>query len=124
MWSISQPATWSPSARTWRIGRLHRSVCRRFPAIWLGGILIAPSNTVNLTFGFNVMLTAFAAAIMGGFGRLGGTVLAAIALGLIQQVLGGYFLPDYADQLPFVAMLIAIVARPKGVLGMTRKARV
>lgn len=90
----------------------------------LGGILIAPSNTVNLTFGFNVMLTAFAAAIMGGFGSLGGTALAAIALGLIQQVLGGYFLPDYADQLPFVAMLIAIVARPKGVLGMTRKARV
>lgn len=90
----------------------------------LGGILVAPSSTVNLTFGFSVMLTAFAAAIMGGFGSLIGTALAAVALGVVQQLGGGYLFPDYADQLPFVAMLIAIVARPKGLAGATRKARV
>lgn len=90
----------------------------------LGGILVAPSSTVNLTFGFSVMLTAFAAAIMGGFGSLVGTALAAVALGIVQQLGGGYLFPDYADQLPFVAMLIAIVARPKGLAGATRKARV
>jgi branched-chain amino acid transport system permease protein len=90
----------------------------------LGGILIAPSSTVNLTFGFSIMLTAFAAAIMGGFGSLIGTAVAAVALGVVQQVGGGYLFPDYADQLPFIAMLIAIVARPKGLAGATRKARV
>jgi ribose/xylose/arabinose/galactoside ABC-type transport system permease subunit len=31
----------------------------------LGGILVAPSGTVNLTFGFGVMLTSFSAAILG-----------------------------------------------------------
>jgi len=90
----------------------------------LGGILVAPSSTVNLTFGFSIMLTAFAAAIMGGFGSLIGTAVAAVALGIVQQVGGGYLFPDYADQLPFIAMLIAIVARPKGLAGATRKARV
>lgn len=90
----------------------------------LGGILIAPSSTVNLTFGFSIMLTAFAAAIMGGFGSLVGTAVAAVVLGVVQQVGGGYFFPDYADQLPFVAMLIAIVARPKGLASANRKARV
>ena len=79
---------------------------------------------MNLTFGFGVMLTSFSAAILGGFGSIGGTAAAAVVLGLVQQLAGGYLVPSYADQLPYVVMLVAIVARPKGLLGATRKARV
>jgi branched-chain amino acid transport system permease protein len=70
------------------------------------------------------MLTAFAAAIIGGFGSLGGTVWAALALGLVQQLVGGYIFTDYASILPFVVMFIAIVLRPKGIVSAGRKVRV
>jgi branched-chain amino acid transport system permease protein len=88
------------------------------------GLLLGPTNGVDLTFGFNIMLVAFAAAVIGGFGSLWGTTVAALAIGFLQQLLGGYIFTDYADTLPFVAMLIAVVARPKGVLSATRLVRV
>src|SRR5699024_8973776 len=37
----------------------------------LAGLLIAPGSAVTPELGFNPMLFAFAAAILGGFGRIG-----------------------------------------------------
>jgi branched-chain amino acid transport system permease protein len=90
----------------------------------LGGILITPLTSVTIDFGFNTLLTAFAAAIIGGFGSLGGTAAAALAIGLLQQLVGGYILTNYSDLLPFLAILVAVVIRPKGVLGTIRNVRV
>ena len=45
--------------------------------------------------GFNVMLLGFAAAVLGGFGSIGGVVVGGIAIGLVEQLLGGYVLRDY-----------------------------
>ena len=58
----------------------------------LAGILIAPLSSVDLTLGFNVMLTAFAAAILGGFGSLTGVIVGSLIIGLVQQLVGGYVL--------------------------------
>lgn len=90
----------------------------------IAGLLYAPTNGVDLTFGFNIMLVAFAAAVIGGFGSLGGTTAAALGIGFLQQLVGGYIFTNFADVLPFVAMLIAVVLRPKGVLSATRLVRV
>ena len=90
----------------------------------IAGLLYGPTNGVNLTFGFDILLVAFAAAVIGGFGSLGGTTAAALGIGFLQQLVGGYVFTDFADVLPFVAMLIAVVLRPKGVLSATRLVRV
>jgi branched-chain amino acid transport system permease protein len=82
----------------------------------LAGILIAPLTTVNLTFGFDLMLSAFAAAVLGGFGSLGGVVIGALIVGLVQQLVGGYIFTNYASTLPFILMLIVIAVRPSGIL--------
>ena len=49
-----------------------------------------PLGVVDLNFGFNVMLLGFAAAVLGGFGSIGGVVAGGIAIGLVEQLLGGY----------------------------------
>ena len=90
----------------------------------IGGLLITPLTSVTLTFGFNIMLSAFAAAILGGFGNLAGTAAAAVGLGLVQQLVGGYVLTEYSVVLPYVVILLAVVLRPQGLLGMTRQSRV
>jgi branched-chain amino acid transport system permease protein len=80
----------------------------------LAGILIAPLSSVDLTLGFNVMLTAFAAAILGGFGSLTGVIVGSLIIGLVQQLVGGYVLSGYSAALPFIVMLAIMIIQPNG----------
>ncbi len=89
----------------------------------LAGVLIAPTRAVSIDFGFGPMLYAFAAAILGGMGSIGGVVVGAVAIGLVQQLGGGYLSPDYAEIYPFVLMLAVIALRPQGLFGSEAGAR-
>jgi branched-chain amino acid transport system permease protein len=86
----------------------------------LAGILVAPLGAVDLNFGFGLMVTAFAAAVLGGFGSLGGVVVGALVIGLIQQLVGGYLLPDYAATFPAIVLFVVIAVRPEGLVNLTR----
>ncbi|HEU0172225.1 MAG TPA: branched-chain amino acid ABC transporter permease [Acidimicrobiales bacterium] len=89
----------------------------------LAGVLIAPTRAVTIDFGFSPMLYAFAAAILGGMGSIAGVVVGAVAIGLVQQLGGGYLSPDYAEIYPFVLMLAVIALRPQGLFGNEAGAR-
>lgn len=84
----------------------------------LAGILVAPLSVVDLNFGFSLMVTAFAVAVLGGFGSFGGVVLGALAIGLVQQLVGGYLWPGYADLLPYILMFAVIAVRPEGIVAV------
>jgi len=81
----------------------------------LAGVLVAPLVPVDLNFGFALMFGAFAAAVLGGFGNFGGTVLAGMLLGLVEQVFGGYVGRDYKAAYPFILMVLVIAVRPQGI---------
>lgn len=83
----------------------------------LCGLLVAPLSSVELTLGFAIMLNAFAAMILGGFGSVSGVVIAAFLIGMIERVLGGYVLTDYSSAFPFLFMIAAIAYRPEGLFG-------
>ncbi len=83
----------------------------------LAGLLIAPLGGVELTLGFGVMLNSFAAMIIGGFGSLRGVAVAAVMIGLLERLVGGYFLTEYSEGLPFIFMILAIAVRPEGLFG-------
>ena len=83
----------------------------------LAGVLVAPLATLDLNFGFTLMLGAFAAAVIGGFGSLGGACLGGLLVGLLQYLVGGYVLQDIAAVLPFIAMLAILALRPQGLVG-------
>lgn len=80
----------------------------------LAGILLAPLGSVDLTLGFNYMLLGFAAAVLGGFGSIGGVVVGGIAIGLVENLFGGYVLRDFKATFPFILMLVVIAWRPQG----------
>ncbi len=86
----------------------------------LAGILVAPLGAVDLNFGFGLMVTAFAAAVLGGFGSLPGVVLGALVIGLIQQLVGGYVLTNYAGTFPAIVLFAVIAIRPEGLLRISR----
>jgi branched-chain amino acid transport system permease protein len=89
----------------------------------LAGVLIAPLISVSLTFGFDLMLAAFIAAIAAGFGSIGGTILAALLVGFIQQVIGAYWLQSWASTLPYVALLLILFVRPQGLFTSLSRSR-
>jgi branched-chain amino acid transport system permease protein len=86
----------------------------------LAGILVGPLSAVDLNFGFSLMVTAFAAAVIGGFGSLGGVLIGALVIGLVQQLVGGYLWPEYADLLPYILMFVVIALRPEGLVAVER----
>lgn len=75
--------------------------------------------------GFLLGLKAFAAAVLGGIGNLGGAVLGGLLLGVIESFGAGYigwltagFLGShYQDVFAFVVLIIVLVLRPSGLLG-------
>jgi branched-chain amino acid transport system permease protein len=83
----------------------------------LCGTLIAPLSAAELTLGFGVMLSAFGAMVIGGFGSIGGVVLAGLLIGIVERLVGGYVLEDYRSALPFLVMIAAIAVRPEGFFG-------
>jgi len=97
----------------------------------LAGVLFAPLGAVDLNFGFQVMLLGFAAAVLGGFGSIGGVVAGGIAIGLTEQLFGGWFLSDvvnspltdYKRVYPFLLMILVIALRPQGLFGRAQARR-
>jgi branched-chain amino acid transport system permease protein len=82
----------------------------------VAGILVAPLSALDLNFGFVLMVSAFAAAVLGGFGSLVGVVLGGLAVGLLQQLVGGYLLPDYASTVPLAVIFVVLAFRPEGLV--------
>ena len=54
------------------------------------GVLIAPINYVQVQMGIGILIKAFAAAVVGGFGSLPGAVLGGLLVGVIESLGAGY----------------------------------
>jgi len=80
----------------------------------LAGVLIAPVGGIDLHFGFLIMLGGFYAAILGGFGSLGGVVVGGFMIGFAQYVIGSYWWVDYQQVLPFILLIGIIAVKPTG----------
>ena len=89
----------------------------------LGGVLVAPTLTVSPQLGFTLLLSSFAATVLGGFDRMGATVLAAFGIAIVQQMAAGYVSADYVEAYPYLILLIALVLRPSGLFGEVVRVR-
>ncbi len=78
---------------------------------------IAPLYNLQPTMGQLVIVKAFAAVIMGGFGNVTGAIVAAAVLGVVEALTIGYVTSDYADVLVFGVMLLTLLFRPQGLFG-------
>ncbi len=59
----------------------------------------------------------FAITVLGGMGSIGGTLVAAIILGVIESLMGTFFGPSWALAASFGILLIALAVRPAGLFG-------
>ena len=87
------------------------------------GLLVAPTLSVTPDLGFSLLLGSFAAIVLGGFDRIGGTVVAAIAISIATQMATGYISPNYSEAYPFLILLGALIIKPEGLIRGTTSVR-
>jgi branched-chain amino acid transport system permease protein len=92
----------------------------------LAGVLFGLHySLVNPYSGFFPGLKAFTAAVLGGIGNIPGAMLGGMVLGMLEAFAASYlsiltdgaFGAEYKDVFAFVALILILIFRPKGLLG-------
>jgi branched-subunit amino acid ABC-type transport system permease component len=82
----------------------------------LGGALVAPTASVGAGLATAFILQAFAVVIVGGIGSVGGALIAAIGLGIVDSLCVTY-LPALEPYSFYVVLGLMLLLRPQGILG-------
>jgi branched-chain amino acid transport system permease protein len=86
----------------------------------LAGALITPLANMTYNSGLSYSLNGFAAAALGGVGRVGGAITGGLVMGLANSFAGGYLpqaLAPFQDVVGLAILVLVLVARPSGLLG-------
>lgn len=83
----------------------------------LAGAVLAPIYSVQPTMGAAFVFKAFAIVIIGSLGSLTGAAIAAVLLGVVESLIGGFFPTSLADSAAFVAMILVLLLKPEGLFG-------
>ena len=84
----------------------------------VGGVMAGMYlGQVNFFMGFIAGLKAFTAAVLGGIGNIGGAVLGAFLLGILETFGAAYLGGQWQDVFAFGVLILVLVFRPTGLLG-------
>jgi len=89
----------------------------------IAGVLLAPIAYIHINVGY-IGLKAFPAAVLGGFGSIPGAVLGGLIIGIVEELAGLYLPPGFKSVAAYVVLLLALMIRPQGMLGISLKTRV
>lgn len=84
----------------------------------LAGVLLAPTFASDAQLGARFGIKAFAVIIVGGMGSYPGAMLAALLLGILEVFAGYAFGQVIGSAMLFLAMLVVLLVRPRGLLGL------
>ena len=88
------------------------------PAAAVAGPLYSMNYGVaKFDMGYLLGVKAFTAAIFGGIGNLYGAMVGGLVIGLVESLTAGYVSADYKDVFVFVALILILLFKPRGLLG-------
>lgn len=78
------------------------------------GVFLGVDTVVEPMMGFNVILSIFAAAILGGIGNAGGAMGGAMVIGLAEELSLLFVPPTYKSAVGLGVIILILIARPAG----------
>jgi branched-chain amino acid transport system permease protein len=81
------------------------------------GVLLAPIFLVDTDMGSAVLLKAFIAVVIGGFGSIPGVVLGGVLVGLLESLSAVFISSTYKDAICLIVLVVFLMFFPKGILG-------
>jgi len=82
----------------------------------LGGALAAPTTSLVPGMGADMIVLSFAVAATAGLGQIEGTALTALMIGLTRAFVI-YLQPEFEVLVPYLLMVLVLLARPFGLFG-------
>jgi branched-subunit amino acid ABC-type transport system permease component len=98
-----------------RVARLTTFVAMGLAGV--GGMLVGLDTSIDPLTGFRVILSIFAAAVVGGLGSIPGAVVGALTIGIGEELSLLVLAPAYRTVVGFAAILLVLTLRPRGILG-------
>lgn len=98
-----------------RVARLTTFVAMGLAGV--GGMLLGLDTSIDPLTGFRVILSVFAAAVVGGLGSIPGAVVGALTIGIGEELSLLVLAPAYRTVVGFAAILFVLTLRPRGILG-------
>lgn len=83
----------------------------------LGGILYGLTVDVRFDMGFVLLLSMFAAVVLGGLGSAYGAMLGAIVVAFVQEMSGLFIDTSYKFATSMAVLILVLLIRPQGILG-------
>lgn len=84
----------------------------------LASFLISPIYLAKFSNGETLGLVAFIAAIVGGFNQIRGALAGGLLIGVLDNLTATYVTTEYRAALPLVLLIVFILWRPQGLLGV------
>ena len=100
---VSSVFTW-----TWVVGTVLGGVA---------GMLTAPTTMLDPNFMADVLIMAFAAAVLGGFISLPGAILGGLIIGVVGNLITFYVSAELKTAFIFLLIILILYVRPTGLFG-------
>ncbi len=86
----------------------------------LAGVLAAIYTTLTPNTGWFLLLSIFAAVVLGGIGNAYGALVGGLVLGLAQEWSTMLIRPTYKEAIGFLVLILVLLVRPQGIFGQAR----
>ncbi|MHB1596863.1 MAG: branched-chain amino acid ABC transporter permease [Streptosporangiaceae bacterium] len=86
----------------------------------LSGAIVAPDVAVAPGMDSAIVVSAFIVAVIGGLGSVAGAAIGALIIGTAETI-GTIVAPTWASTFIYLAMIIVLMARPSGLLGLRER---
>jgi branched-subunit amino acid ABC-type transport system permease component len=83
----------------------------------VAGVLFGMKNIITPYMGWDLLLSGFAAAILGGIGNVYGAMLGGLLVGVSEELAVLVMPPTYKAGVAFIIMTLVLLVRPTGLMG-------
>jgi branched-chain amino acid transport system permease protein len=80
-------------------------------------MLAAPTTSITPNMMDTIVVYAFVAAILGGFGSLIGALIGGLVLGVVVNLIAAFLAPELAMSIVFGLLLLVLYVKPDGLFG-------
>lgn len=87
----------------------------------LAGILVGPLTSIMPEMGAELLLKAFAAMTLGGFGSIPGALIGGLLIGVIENVTAFYISTALREISAFTIIIVILLVKPTGIVGVKMK---
>jgi branched-chain amino acid transport system permease protein len=83
----------------------------------IAAVIAYPTTSGTLGMDAQMIIIAFCVAIIGGVGSVGGALIAALLIGIVES-LGILIMPQYADSFIYIIVVAVLFVRPQGLFSL------